>query len=73
MNKLCGAQNEERKGQEAADAAQAAAEAAKVQEKYDMDLAAKYVQKKWNWYQTEGKLLAKKRKGKKGKKGKKKK
>lgn len=33
-----------------------------------MDLAAKYVQAKWHWYQTEGKLLAKKR-GKKGKKG----
>lgn len=38
-----------------------------------MDLAAKYVQRKWHWFQTEGKLLAKKRKGKKGKKGKKKK
>ena len=39
-----------------------------------MELAAKYIQKKWNWYQTEGKLLAKKRKkGGKGKKGKKKK
>lgn len=39
----------------------------------DMDAAAKYIQRKWNWYQTEGKLLAKKKKGKKGgKKGKKK-
>ena len=37
-----------------------------------MDLAAKYIQRKWNWFQTEGKFLAKKRKGKKGK-GKKKK
>ena len=48
-------------------------EQAKIQEKVDMDLAAKYVQQKWHWYQTEGKNLAKKRKGKKGKKGKKKK
>ena len=38
-----------------------------------MDAAAKYIQKKWHWFQTEGKLFAKKRKGKKGKKGKKKK
>ena len=38
-----------------------------------MDLAAKYIQKKWNWFQTEGKFLAKKRKGGKKGKGKKKK
>lgn len=38
----------------------------------DMDAAAKYIQRKWNWYQTEGKLLAKKKKGKKGGKKKKK-
>jgi hypothetical protein len=38
-----------------------------------MDTAAKYIQRKWNWYQVEGKLLGKKRKGKGGKKGKKKK
>jgi len=38
-----------------------------------MDNAVKYIQYKWNWYQTEGKFLAKKRKGKKGGKKKKKK
>lgn len=39
-----------------------------------MDKAAKYIQARWAWFQVEGKLLAKKRKGKKGgKKGKKKK
>lgn len=39
-----------------------------------METAALYVQRKWNWFQTVGKHLAKKRKGKKGgKKGKKKK
>ena len=31
-----------------------------------MDLAAKYIQRKWNWFQTEGKFLKKKKKGKKG-------
>lgn len=50
----------------------AAAEAAKVQNKLDMIAAAKYIEKKWNWYQTEGKFLKKKKKGGKGK-GKKKK
>ena len=38
-----------------------------------MDNAAKYIQRKWNWFQTEGRLLAKKRKGGKKKGGKKKK
>jgi hypothetical protein len=58
---------------EAADEDMRAQEQKKIQEKLDMEMAAKYIQKKWNWYQTEGKLLAKKRKkGKKGK-GKKKK
>ena len=56
------------KDQEAADL-----EAAKIKEKLDMNTAAAYVQKKWHWFQTEGKLLGKKRKGKGGKKGKKKK
>ena len=49
----------------------AADEAKKEQEKQDRILAAKYIEKKWHWFQTEGKFLAKKRK--KGKGGKKKK
>ena len=53
------------------DEEKARAEEAKIQEKIDMDNAAKYIQNKWKWYQTFGKFLAKKRK--KGKKGKKKK
>ena len=36
-----------------------------------MDDAARYIQRRWDWFQTEGKFLAKK--GKKGRKGKKKK
>ena len=47
--------------------------AAKVQEKLAMEDAARYVQRRWEWYQVEGKFLAKKsKKGRKGK-GKKKK
>jgi hypothetical protein len=38
----------------------------------DMEDAARYIQRKWKWYQDVGKHLAKKKKGKKGKKGKKK-
>jgi len=37
-----------------------------------MDDAARFIQRKWNWFQTVGKFLAKKKKGRKGK-GKKKK
>ena len=44
----------------------------KRQEKMDMEDAARYIQRKWKWYQDVGKHLAKKKKGKKGKKGKKK-
>ena len=36
-----------------------------------MEDAARYIQRRWQWFQTEGKFLAKK--GKKGRKGKKKK
>lgn len=44
----------------------------KRQEKMDMEDAARYIQRKWKWYQDVGKHLAKKKKkGKKGKKGKK--
>ena len=38
-----------------------------------MDEAARFIQRKWQWFQTVGKFLAKKRKGKKGGKKKKKK
>lgn len=41
------------------------------QTKIEMEDAARYIQRKWEWYQVEGRLLAKKRK--KGRKGKKKK
>ena len=44
---------------------------AKIKEKMSMEDAAKYIQRRWAWFQTEGKFLAKK--GKKGRKGKKKK
>ena len=47
-------------------------ELAKIQQKEDMEKAARYVQERWKWFQDEGRLLAKKRK-KGGKKGKKKK
>lgn len=42
-------------------------------EKLDMEDAARYIQRKWKWFQDVGKNWAKKRKGKKGgkKKGKK--
>lgn len=43
----------------------------KIHEKIDMEDAARYIQRKWKWYQEVGKFLAKKKK--KGKKGKKKK
>ena len=62
---------EERKRREEEQDAEAEQEKAKVQEKMSMDDAARYIQRRWVWFQTEGKFLAKK--GKKGRKGKKKK
>lgn len=44
----------------------------KKQEKMDMEDAARYIQRKWKWYQEVGKFMAKKKKGKKGGKKKKK-
>ena len=71
---LCEQEEEDRQRREIKVQESAAEEAAKLKEKRDMETAANYVQRKWNWFQTEGKHLAKKRKGKKGgKKGKKKK
>jgi hypothetical protein len=49
-----------------------AAEEEKVKEKMSMDEAARFIQRKWNWFQTVGKFLAKKKKGRKGGKKKKK-
>ena len=47
---------------------------AKLAEKMAMEDAARYIQKRWEWFQVEGKALAKKGKKKgRGKKGKKKK
>jgi hypothetical protein len=75
MKGLCDEAEDERRERGIKDEENEKNEQAKIQEKVDMDLAAKYVQQKWHWYQTEGKNLAKKRKGKGkgGKKGKKKK
>ena len=53
----CEELDEERKQQMAKDEEEAAKERAKIQEKEDMMQAAKYVMKKWNWFQTEGKLV----------------
>jgi hypothetical protein len=49
------------------------AEEEKIFEKMSMEDAARFIQRKWNWFQTVGKFLAKKKKGRKGKKGGKKK
>lgn len=51
----------------------AAKEDEKEAEKMSMDDAARFIQRKWNWFSTVGKFLAKKKKGRKGKKGGKKK
>jgi hypothetical protein len=73
MNALWEEEQDNKKQRQLKDVDDAARLLEKEQQKIDMDLAAKYIQRKWNWFQTEGKFLAKKRKGKKGKKGKKKK
>jgi hypothetical protein len=64
-------ETEQKNRLDADDAANEADEKAKAQEKLDMDAAARYVQRKWDWYQKEGKNLMKKKKKKKGKKKKK--
>ena len=69
----CEELDEEKKLAQARDDEDAAKENDKLKQKEDMIAASKYIMKKWNWFQTEGKFLAKKRKGKKGGKGKKKK
>ena len=62
---------EERKKRDEENEGEEAAKVAKIKEKMSMEDAAKYIQRRWAWFQTEGKFLAKK--GKKGRKGKKKK
>jgi len=64
MKGLCDEAEEERRERSSKDEENEKNEQAKIQEKVDMELAAKYVQQKWHWYQTEGKNLAKKEKGK---------
>lgn len=68
LTELCEAEEEDRKARDLKDQEAADLEQAKIKEKLDMNTAASYVQKKWHWFQTEGKLLGKKRKGKGGKK-----
>lgn len=48
------------------------AEEEKIKDKMSMDEAARFIQRKWTWFQTVGKFLAKKKKGRKGGKKKKK-
>ena len=62
---------EERKKREEEQDNEDANKEAKIREKMSMEDAARYIQRRWAWFQTEGKFLAKK--GKKGRKGKKKK
>ena len=68
---LIKADTEERKKREEEQDQDESAKEAKVREKMSMEDAARYIQRRWVWFQTEGKFLAKK--GKKGRKGKKKK
>lgn len=73
VRQKCQEEEEARLLQQQKDDEAAAEELQKEKEKYDRIIAAKYIEKKWNWFQTEGKFLAKKRKKGKGKGGKKKK
>ena len=50
MEALCQEQEDERRQRDAKDQEALEAEQAKVKDKLDMDLAAKYIQKKWNWF-----------------------
>lgn len=65
------ADTEERKKREEEQDNDEAGKEGKIREKMSMEDAARYIQRRWTWFQTEGKFLAKK--GKKGRKGKKKK
>ena len=61
----------ERKQREEKNSVEEGTKEAKVREKMSMNDAARYIQRRWIWFNKEGRLLAKK--GKKGRKGKKKK
>ena len=58
----------ERKQREEKSAIEEEQKQAKIKEKMAMDDAARYIQRRWDWFQTDGRLLAKKKKGRKGKK-----
>jgi len=62
---------EDRKTRDKETNAEELAKEGKVKERMSMEDAARYIQRRWDWFQKEGKFLAKK--GKKGRKGKKKK
>jgi len=72
IKKLIGEDDEYRANLAKLDAEKKAQETEKIREKMSMDDAARFIQRKWTWFQTVGKFLAKKKKGRKGKKGKKK-
>lgn len=63
----------DKKKQEEIDKEEEEKEKQKIRDKMAMEAAAKYIQGRWNWFQDEGRALAKKRKKGGGKKGKKKK
>lgn len=64
--------DEERARRAEDDSRKQAEEEEKVQEKIEMDDAARQIQRKWDWYQKVGRFQKKKKKGKGKKKGKKK-
>lgn len=73
IKKLVAEDDEYRNNLTKLESEKAAAEDEKVRDKMSMDDAARFIQRKWTWFQTVGKFLAKKKKGRKGKgKGKKK-
>lgn len=63
---------EDRKKRDQGSHAEEMAKEGKVKEKMNMEDAARYIQRRWDWFQKEGKFLAKKKKKGKGKKKKKK-
>lgn len=63
---------EDRKKRDQESNAEEMAKGDKVKEKMNMEDAARYIQRRWDWFQKEGKFLAKKKKKGKGKKKKKK-
>jgi len=72
IKKLIGEDDEYRNNLAKLESEKKSQEVEKIKEKMSMDDAARFIQRKWTWFQTVGKFLAKKKKGRKGKKGKKK-